>query len=255
MSQVPFDVPTRRLLIVKVNGMGDSVMIRSIAEHLRQRRPDLEIGVVVGPATREVMTLNADFKTHVFKGFRAIRDLVWMYFDIRRQHYDAMLNFEQNFLKLNLLLRATGIRRRVGFGPRDGRPSSRVLTHQMSFDPNKSMWQCFIALARLIEPGIPEDLTTVPIEPGPTARMSASQWWDDNLAAKHPVIAMHLGSYYMDFKRWPLERFLELAEKIKFRAPRSAIVLTGTPPEQPLIHQFMKRFSGYAVDASSLGSL
>ena len=28
----------RRLLIVKVNGMGDAVMIRSIIEHLRRRR-------------------------------------------------------------------------------------------------------------------------------------------------------------------------------------------------------------------------
>lgn len=52
----------RRLLIVKVNGMGDAVMIRSIMEHVKRRSPELQIGVLVGRQTSEVMTLGADLR-------------------------------------------------------------------------------------------------------------------------------------------------------------------------------------------------
>ena len=34
-----------------------------------------------------------------------------------------------------------------------------------------------------------------------------------------------------------------------------SIILTGLAPEQPLIHEFMDKYSGYAVDASESGSL
>jgi heptosyltransferase II len=255
MTNPGFDSQPRRLLVVKVNGMGDSVMIRSIVEHLRERRPDFEIGVLVGSATRELMTVNAHYESHLFNGFRAVTDTSRLLLGIRRRHYDTIINFEQNFLKLNLLLMTTGVRSRIGFALAPNIPRSGFLTHQLAFDRDKSMWECFIALARVVEPALPDGLTTIPPEPGMAARLSASGWWANNLANNHPVIAMHLGSYYMDFKRWPLERFVELAERIRARAPRSAIVLSGTPPEQSLIARFIGSFSGHAVDASSLGSV
>src|SRR6516162_3738666 len=42
----------RRLLIVKVNGMGDAVMIRSIIEQLMRRRPEIEKTGLVRHASR-----------------------------------------------------------------------------------------------------------------------------------------------------------------------------------------------------------
>src|SRR5260370_26058278 len=52
----------RRILAVKVHGMGDSIMIRSALEHVQLRHSNVDIGLLVRPATREVMSLCSHFR-------------------------------------------------------------------------------------------------------------------------------------------------------------------------------------------------
>jgi heptosyltransferase II len=245
----------RRLLIVKVNGMGDAVMIRSIIEHLRRRRPEIEIGVLVGRATSEVMTVGADFRVHEFRGFKALIALLRTLLAIRRCRYHAILNFEQNFPRLNLALMTAGSPVRLGFAPASDPSRTAFLTRSIRFHPEHSMWQSFAALIQMIEPEISDMLGTLPLKCSAQAEACIADWWTASLAGRHPIVAIHPGSYYMEFKRWPLERFIEFAEQLRSQAPNIAIVLTGTPPEQPLIREFIARYSGYAVDASVLGSV
>jgi heptosyltransferase-2 len=245
----------RRFLIVKVNGMGDAVMIRSIIEHLRRRRPEIEIGVLVGRATSEVMSSGADFRVHEFGGFKALFALLRMLLAIRGCRYHAILNFEQDFPRLNLALMSVGAPVRLGFAPAGDPSKTAFLTRWMRFQPEHSMWQSFLALAQLIEPQISDVLSTLPLRCSAQAEASVADWWTSSLAGRRPVVAIHPGSYYMEYKRWPLERFIQLAELLRVEAPDLAIVLTGTPPERPLIREFIARYSGFAVDASVLGSV
>jgi len=53
-------------LIVKVHGMGDSVLIRLIIEQLKKRNPDIDIGVLAGPATREMLTMSTELRVHSY---------------------------------------------------------------------------------------------------------------------------------------------------------------------------------------------
>jgi hypothetical protein len=52
-----------------------------------------------------------------------------------------------------------------------------------------------------------------------------------------------------------VDRFVQLAERIRGFGAETSIILTGLAPERPLIHEFMDKYSGYAVDASESGSL
>ena len=61
---LPLSTVPRRILAVKVHGLGDSVMVRSLLEHFRRRHPDVEIGVLAGPANRDVLTTGADYQLH-----------------------------------------------------------------------------------------------------------------------------------------------------------------------------------------------
>src|SRR6516162_3930106 len=81
----------------------------------RRRRPEIEIGVLVGRGTKEVMTIGADFRMHEFGGFKELARLLKMLLDIRRSRYQAILNFEQNFPRVNLALMTAGSRVRIGF--------------------------------------------------------------------------------------------------------------------------------------------
>ena len=70
------------------------------------------------------------------------------------------------------------------------------------------------------------------------------------------MVAMHLGcGPGMDFRRWPLHRFLALGERLNSRWRRPAFILTGTALERELIREFRQKFRGTSIDASNLGSI
>src|SRR5229473_7045689 len=62
----PLSTVPRRILAVKVHGLGDSVMVRSLLEHFRRRHPDVDIGVLAGPANRDVLTTGSNYQLHQY---------------------------------------------------------------------------------------------------------------------------------------------------------------------------------------------
>jgi ADP-heptose:LPS heptosyltransferase len=255
----PLTTPLRevpqRLLVVKVFGMGDGVLVRSLIEHLKARNPGLEIGVLLGPATRESLTLGADFWIHEYiqrkltprTAFHSLKD-------IRRRHYDAILNFEQASTAGSAFLAATGIPLRVGFLPTVESPKGRFLSHGERFQEGRSMWQSFVGLAQMIDRGLPDEVMPVPLKCGADAKRWAQEWLAPHLP-RRPAIAIHLGSQDLEFRRWPLERFVRFAERVRALGLEPSIILTGTAPERLLIHKFIDQYSGHAADASHSGSL
>jgi ADP-heptose:LPS heptosyltransferase len=251
----PLRTAPRRLLVVKVFGMGDSVLIRSLIDHLVARNPAIEVGVLVGTATRELLTLGTNFRVHQYTqqkltprtAFASLRE-------IRRRRYDAVLNFEQASTAGSAFLGATGIPVRVGFLPMVESPKARFLTHAQRFREGCSMWQSFVHLAQMIDPGLSDSVTPVPLKCGEEAEGWALDWLTRHVQ-RHPAIALHLGSQDLEFRRWPLDRFVQFAERIRSLELEPSIVLTGTAPERPLIRAFIDQYSGHAVDASESGSL
>ncbi len=252
---VPLPAVPRRLLVVKVFGMGDSVLVRSLTQHLTVRNPEMEIGVLVGPATRELMTLGADFRVHQYT-HRSLtaRAAFKSLGEIRRHRYDAILNFEQRSTAGSAFLAATGIPFRVGFLPIEESPKALFLTHAERFQEDRSMWQSFVRLVQMIDPGLPDTVTPAPLRCDSSSEAWARDWMSKNISRSRTV-AIHLGSQDLEFRRWPIDRFVQLAERIRAHGSDLAIVLTGTPPERPLIRAFIERYSGHSVDASDTGTL
>ena len=247
----------RRLLVVKVFGMGDSILIRSIIELLHERHPGMQIGVLVGPATREVMTAGASFRVHdyvpqklsVWSALRTLRD-------IRGCHYDAVLNCEQRSLAGSAFLALAGAIYHVGFIPISGTSKGRFLTHAIRFRDDHSVWQSFIRLARLVDSDLPQ--RSLPIPPQLTTEDEewAYRWWREHVgSAQNLTVALHVGTQDREFSRWPVQRFVEFAERVRVRNQQLSIVLTGKAPERQLIHAFINMYSGRAIDASESGSV
>lgn len=247
----------RRLLVVKVFGMGDSILIRSIVELLRERHPGMQIGVLVGPATREVMTAGASFRVHdyvpqklsVWSALQTLRD-------IRGCHYDAVLNCEQRSLAGSAFLALAGAIYHIGFIPISGTSKGRFLTHAIRFRDDHSVWQSFVRLARLVDSDLPQ--RSLPIPPQLTAEDEewAYRWWREHVgSAQNLTLALHVGSQDREFSRWPVQRFVDFAERVRVRNQHLSIMLTGKAPERQLIHAFINMYSGRAIDASEPGSV
>jgi lipopolysaccharide heptosyltransferase II len=253
----PLPTIPRRLLVVKVFGMGDSILVRSLVDKLHESHRDMQIGVLVGPATREIMTNRASFQVHQYvPRTLSISSTLKMLKDIRSCHYEAILNCEQRSLAGSAFLALTGAPYHIGFIPISATPKGRFLTHALRFRDDLSVWQSFICLARLIDSGIPQMfLPTAPAVSEEDEKW-ARGWWSEHVGSEcAPTVALHMGSQDREFSRWPVCRFVELAERVRSRNRDLSIMLTGTPPEGELISAFIRAYSGRAIDASESSSL
>jgi ADP-heptose:LPS heptosyltransferase len=248
----------RRLLIVKVHGMGDSVLIRAIIELIQRTHAEVEIGVLVGSATRELMTAGLQVRCHQYDQRNVTPTVIvstWR--DIRQSRYEAIANFEQGSLAGTALLASAGIGTHVGFVGSDNDPKFRLLSHPVAFRGSDSMWQSFLRLTKVLYPDLPDGFPSISLQGSPESRSWAAEWWQSHVGgAERFAVAMHLGcGKGMDFRRWPLQRFLTLSERISSRRGDAVIVLTGTTLERDLIRRFCEGFRGRAIDASDLGSI
>lgn len=248
--------PPRRLLIVKFYGMGDSVLVRSIVEQLRKYHPQMDIGLLVGPATREVMTSGGSFRVHLYDPKAAsTSSMLKLWLEISARRYDGILNFEQGATNGAALLGATNARFHVGFVPAADRSRARFLSNALSFHQEQSMWQSFVRLARFVEPNLDERVGTVPLPCDPQTEEWIKEWWNEKLSIGDTVVALHIGSFYMEFKRWPMQRYLQLANELRSRVTGLSIILTGSGSEAPIIREFVEQYAGHSIDASGLGSI
>lgn len=257
-AQAPRVVRWQRILLVKLVGMGDSVMVRSLADHLQRLVPDAGIGVLAGPATREVLGVNSNFMVHHYDPSGSDRG-IWRALakvrEIREQSYDVVVDFEQHLVLTALFLRLTGIPSRIGLAAPDN-PRTRFQTHTVALSGGQSMWGAYTNLAGLVAPEL-LGVSTTPLPCSPDAGRSVDLWWQaSGLDGARRVVALHLGcGARAAARRWPVKRFAQLAERLCVGGYADAVILTGTADEQPLVREFVAGFSGRAVDATGLGTI
>ena len=256
-EKTPIPVP-RRLLIVKVHGMGDAVLIRALLERIQRKHPEVTIGVLVGPATRELMTSGLNVRIHIYDQKHLTPcSLLSTWRSIRSEHYDAVANFEQGSVAGTAFLAFLGIRTRLGFSRPNDSAKRLFVTHGIEFKPSRSMWDSFCEIGLRLYPDLPKGAPRIDLFGSLTGEKWVNDWWLREVGpARRTAVAMHIGcGRDMEFKQWPLDRFLDLANHLRARWPNIVIVLTGTNVEQSLISEFLRRFRGPAVDASNLGSV
>jgi ADP-heptose:LPS heptosyltransferase len=238
--------------------MGDAVMVRSILEHLRRRHPQLQIGVMASPVTREVLSLNSDFRIHNYDqknvGLLAMaRSMI----ELRRCRYDAVINFEQGSLAGTAFLGVSGIPVRIGFLPLHTSAKAAFLTRSMNFRESDSMWTSLIRLVRVLDRDFPLNASAVPLRLKEESRRSVREWLQKNgWKSGHRLIVFHIGSGKgQAFRRWPVGRFVQLAEQYQAISPNMTLVLTGMPYEKQLLDEFLTTYAGDAIDGSNLGTI
>lgn len=248
----------RRVLMVKLVGMGDAVLMRSVVEHLQRRRPELAIGVLAGPPTKHVLETLPGVRVHAFDPGGADawpRRQLAMIRELRRESYDVVIDFEQHLLVVAAFLAMTAIPVRVGLAGRDS-PRSRFQTLTVPLAGEDSMWDAYQALVRSLAPSL-ECPSALPLPVPPSAVEWVNHWWHQHgLARRGRTVALHLGCGPTAVaRRWPISRFVHLAELFREYEGVERFVLTGTPAERPLAEAFARESSLTTVQAMDLPSI
>lgn len=247
------------LLVLKFGGMGEAVLAGSLLRTLEGRHPSIRIDLLIEDRVDGVVNASTTGKTYFY---RPRKDGLWkavrILRQVRRARYGAVIDFEQQSLLTALFVRMTGIPVRLGFSPATPSPRSRIFTHLVQLRESESMWQSFLQLAKIIDPEIPDSLRTVPL-PCSEQKLDWLKTWRRTRGIGGPatrMIAMHLGvGPSAQYRRWPLERFQDLASALARQSPDIVFVLTGANAEKHLTHQFRERFRGRSVDASDLDDI
>jgi heptosyltransferase-1 len=224
----------RRILLLRLERIGDLLMTAAAIERVRRHAPDASIDLIVGRwntaiasllrGVDRVETLDAPWLARDAEA-STLTDLARQAWDWRTRGYDLAINFEPD-IRSHALMALSGALVRVGFDAAGGGP---LLTRRLDYRTD-----CHVSVnaARLVGAAFASDDTRLPafrLNLPDDARSRAAA----TIPAGTPVVAVH-GSGGRRIKQWPPERFASVATRLATDTG-AVIALTGTPADRPIV--------------------
>ncbi len=226
-----------RILVTRLNYLGDVVLSLPLIDALRERWPGVEIDYLTRRPAADLLARDARF-TRVFtleEGARAAWSLVRA---LRERAYRAVVDLYSN-PRSAWLSWSTGAALRVG-GNRRGR--RRLYTHPIVVPRDvRRVTDVFMHY------GIPLGLARETRAGTPTLRIGGDEAAAADAllgVARHARIGIHPGGKW-SVKRWPSEKFVELIAILEQELGAEAIVFTG-PDERLATERVRERASARA---------
>lgn len=240
------DVP-ERILIIRPSALGDVAKTIAVLASLRRAYPDARIDWLVNEGFRDVIAHHPanpgviEFPRKRFAKFGRSISVTRQFFrycaTLRREQYSRVYDL-QGLMRSGFLTSVTGAKRRVGFA--DARELSWLgcnVRHHVDAGP-----QTIDRMLGLIEAdGVPAQ-ADMRLYVGETDR----HWWQAEME-RHDVEA---GRYLLIApttkwlsKRWPIERFAEVARSL-CPSRFSAVVVVGGPNEHDQVGAWLNDADG-----------
>jgi lipopolysaccharide heptosyltransferase II len=250
----------RRILVVRVDMLGDLVLTTPAIRALRLAYPEATIDVLAMPGTANVLDGDPDIHRLLTCDVNAwmapgswLRSETWRELraflrETRRPRYDLAISVCGDIG--GVVTRLTGARRRVGYAGEayphfmtDPIPGKRYVTPQ-----HEVRYVLDLARAAGGRVDAVEERPTLSVKPD--ARAAICQILGEQrerLGARGPIVAIHPGARNGTAKRWPMRHYAELGDRLS-RELDAIVVVTGAPNELALSHEIMRRMTAPAFD-------
>lgn len=226
-----------RVLIVKLNAIGDVLFATPLLEALRRRDPSGQVDWLVAHHAEPILRGHPSLQERILydgpygRGlgrFLPPRSLVGR---LRENAYDEVYLLHRNPVA-QLLVHSTRAPRRIGF---DGGLGRLTMTRTCEFDETAHETDRYLNLLRITEPETPTPAMRIGFTE--SAEVTAELLLLDHAPAE-PRIAIAPGGgrnpgAEMLFKRWPSARYDEVAARLASETGGSVVVF-GTPDEATL---------------------
>ncbi len=246
--RLPKDFTPKRILIVKLDHLGDVILATPVFSNLRQAYPSAELHALTGTWSRVVLERHPDVSKVLDYDSPAfcrtgqstsLKQTLQLYHQLRRQKYDLMVDLRGDWRTVWFsLLRLTPCRL--------SRAALQIAS-KLRFSRFSGTHETTRNLDVLKRTDIP-----IPIQ---TATFSVTtedeEWVSDFLTAhaidmQYPLVAIHPGSP-IPLKRWLPERYAELADWL-IAQKRAQVLFVGVKDEKPIITKIQSFMQGASID-------
>lgn len=244
----------RRVLLLRLERIGDLLMVLDAIRDARAAWPAATIDLVVGswnaPLARlipDVTTIDVVDAPWLARGARATSwpSLIAHARGWRRGNFDLVVNFEPD-IRSNFLAWLSGAPRRVGYWSGGG---GAFLTDALEYAPKSHVSEnARVLVARAAGRALPARprMTPALVPPADASARAAERLGPP----RRPLVGVHV-SGGRESKQWHLDRFASVARELA-SARGATIVLTGTEADRPVVDVVKGNLSGLRViDASS----
>jgi lipopolysaccharide heptosyltransferase I len=243
------------VLIVRLGALGDVIHAIPAAAALRAACPDGRIDWLVEAKHREIVDMVTAVDRVVPLERRSIHGWIDAAAVLRQVRYDAAIDF-QGLLKSAVLARMSGAARVIGFSiwhlrEKTARPFYSA-TGDAPVRPDAGEHVIHKNLRLLAAVGVHDETVRFPIAPVESAALAALR---GEIGERTPFALINAGAAWPN-KRWPPERFGEVAVFLKEVRGLQPVVLWG-PGEEDLARSIVAASGGAARLAPStrLGDL
>ena len=254
-KRLPKDFAPERILVIKLDHIGDVLLATPVFSNLRRAYPNAELHALTGAWSRVVLEKHPDVNNVVEYNSPAfcrtgqptsLRETFKLYRQLRRQKYGLIVELRSDwrtvwfaFLRLTpkrLSRAALQVANKLGFAQFSG-------THETTRN-----------LDVLRQAGIPTSVETAIF----SVTTEDKKWASDFLATyqidgQHPLIAIHPGSP-IALKRWLPERYAELADWL-IAQKRAQILFVGVKDEIPITTEIQARMRGESINIAGKTTL
>jgi len=249
------DAPVRKVLIVKMWGLGSLVLASPLLEQIRARHPGARIDFVTLKENEAILDLYPQIERRWLPDLDAgilsfLLQTLGLLRGIRRERYDLLLDLEffTRFTAIFSLL--AGARRTHGY---HAKGSGRGHLHdvQVPFNVYKHVTANFLALLRglpleqglAFDPEAPDGLPPVALPARTWQRchetLARDPAWQEGRATV--VVNPNAGDMGLE-RRWPVEQVVSLLDALAERGDLN-LVLSGSPGERAYVEGLAARLS------------
>lgn len=247
--------PPKRILFIELSEMGSAILADPAMRRARQCfGADIFFAIfAVNRPSLNLLRTVPESNVFVFRGERVwtlvadmVRFVVWS----RRVPIDTVIDLELFSRVSALLARLSGADNRVGFHAfhNEGLYRGSLMTRRVAYNPHMHIAKNFVALVMALEaddiqvpftkrPVADEDVRIVPAVPAPEDIERARALLRGACPVYRPgetrlVLLNANGSDLLPLRRWPAERYIELARVVLDRWADAVAVFAGSPDER-----------------------
>ena len=259
------DGTATNILVIRLGALGDVANASWAVRSLRRAAPGARIAWLVeegggplvsaNPDVDEVIVLPRRHWSHMLRSPREWptlrRETAAFFRGLRARRFDLLFDFQAT-LKSGLVAWRSGAPRRVGFSRSFGRERNHFFMTECVTPAavRQPRAEKYLSLVRHVFPGAPVDRPEVRTSSDETRVIE--EFVKSAGLAGAPLVAMHPGtSAFGAFKRWPPERYGQVAARLRECCGARTIVTWG-PADATLPNAAVAASSGAAVLAPAL---